>query len=783
MALSRLLRGFVRPALAGSLALFTGMIGCLNRPLEPNEPRITSVVQERLPQSRINKIDLLLVIDNSASMGDKQAILALAVPDLVRGLVNPLCIDDAGVAAPTQPALPTDPCPGKSFRDFNPVTDIHIGLLSSSLGSRGASSCQTSVAVSNDDHGHLLARSDASVGSTLAGQDIPTYAKQGFLAWDPEQKLDPKGIAAIGDINGTPGIVPTLAEMVKGVGQIGCGYESQLESWYRFLVDPEPYKSITIENKRSVLQGIDDELLAERKNFLRSDSLVAIVLLTDENDCSLTDAGIAFNAANGARLPRARHECQIDPNDDCCRSCAANQGTCPPDPTCATALTEDEDPVNLRCFDQKRRFGIDFLYKLDRYTNALTKDQVPNRAGDLVDNPLFPRPNVETGDIAPRTAGGGLVFLAGIVGVPWQDIARRNAQGQPDLIGGLDENKNAVGGFKSARELAAVDEVTKTSTWAQILGDAASGALPTDPLMRESREPRAGVVPSTSQSLAPPDASSPEANAVNGHEWLTSKSSAGDLQYACIFPLLTPNTNCAGGDCDCNTDGKNPLCQDDAGNYTDTQFRAKAYPGARELGVLEQIGDQGIVASVCPAQLKNPGAEQRDFGYRPATGAIIDRLKKRLSGECLHRSLTPDPDGQVECLILEARTVAEDEACNCGAPAVKGRQDVQTSHEQAKTLALHDPAARAAGWNCFCEIKQLSGDELHACQFDGSHEPKTASGGDADGWCYIDASSSPPAGDAALVATCDPTERRKLRFIGEGEPLDKTTLFITCSGQ
>ncbi len=133
--------------------------------------------------------------------------------------------------------------------------------------------------------------------------------------------------------------------------------------------------------------------------------------------------------------------------------------------------------------------------------------------------------------------------------------------------------------------------------------------------------------------------------------------------------------------------------------------------------------------------------------------------------------------------MLEARTVAEDEACNCNEPAVKGRQDVQTAHEQAKTLALHDPAARAAGWNCFCEIKQLSGDELHACQFDGSHEPKTTSGGDVDGWCYIDASSSPPAGDAALVATCDPTERRKLRFVGEGEPLDKTTLFITCSGQ
>ncbi len=183
MARSRRFRGFMRPALAGSLTILAGMMGCLNRPLEPNEPRITSTVQERLPQSKITKIDLLLVIDNSASMGDKQAILALAVPDLVRGLVNPLCIDDTGAPVATQPLLPTDPCPGKSFRDFDPVTDIHVGLLSSSLGSRGANTCvpvsSAAISVSNDDHGHLLARSDPSKGSTLAGQDIPTYANQG----------------------------------------------------------------------------------------------------------------------------------------------------------------------------------------------------------------------------------------------------------------------------------------------------------------------------------------------------------------------------------------------------------------------------------------------------------------------------------------------------------------------------------------------------------------------------------------------------------------------------
>ena len=793
MALSRRFRGFLRPLLTGTLTLFTGISGvsgCLDRPLEPSDPRITSTVQEKLPQSKINKIDLLLMIDNSASMGDKQAILASAVPDLVRGLVSPGCVDDAGVLAPKQPASTTDPCPGNTFREFDAITDIHVGLISSSLGSRGANGCLagTTATISRDDHGHLLARSDSSKGSALAAQDIPTYNQQGFLAWDPDQTLTPKGIGTLGDMSGAPGIVPTLAEMVHGVGQDGCGFESQLESWYRFLVDPEPYESIGIKEGKSFVQGIDTELLAERKGFLRPDSLVAIILLTDENDCSLNDVGKSFNAAqigtqqSPVTLPRARHECATDPDDVCCKSCSASPGSCPPDPTCGEPAKAQEDPVNLRCFDQKRRFGIDFLYPLDRYTSALTRATVPNRAGELVPNPLFPKPDAASGVISPRTADGGLVFLAGIVGVPWEDIARRNADGKPDLRAGLDENHKAVGGFKTARELGDRDAKGRTA-WDQILGNPAKKILAADPLMRESRAPRTGTVPSTGDALASIDAKSPIANPINGHEWDTSWAENGDLQYACTFPLPVPKVDCTSTSCDCNAGGKNPLCQDENGTYTNTQFRAKAYPGVRELAVLKEIGDQGIVASVCPAQLRHAEPEYGDYGYRPATGAIVERLKSRLTGTCLHRSLSPNATGQVECLILEARALPAGDTCNCDAPAVLARQDVQPAHEEAKKLAQGDLAARAAGWNCFCEIKQLDGDGLHACQFDTSHKPKLTSGDEANGWCYVDASSSPPAGDPALVSTCAPTEQRRLRFVGEGQPLDDSTLFITCSGE
>jgi hypothetical protein len=751
----------------------SSVVGCLDRPIGRLDPHPTTTVQEKLPRGRIDKIDLLLMIDNSGSMADKQAILAQAVPDLVKGLVLPRCVDEGGTAAEEQPASPIDKCPTGTEREFEPVLDIHIGIISSSLGGHGADSCPESGPqgkASNNDHAHLLSRKDPENPDPSGGQ-VETYQNKGFLAWDPAQKLSPPGTKEIGDTNGASGLVPTLRDLVTGVGQKGCGFEAQLESWYRFLVDPEPYQSIQVEDGKAVMRGVDDVLLTQRAEFLRPSSLVAIIMLTDENDCSLTEGGKYYLGAQfkDYHPPRARRECAADPNDPCCKPCGAPLGECPADPTCDASSAPVDDPSNLRCFDQKRRFGVDFLYPLDRYTNAIQLDRVPNRAGELVRNPLYP--TVE-GSLDPkaRTPDDRLVFLAGIVGVPWQDIARRDENGKPSLLRG----------FKSPSELSKLD-AAGLSTWDLILGDPARNVLPRDPLMIESRAPRAGVSPVTGESIAPVDSPRATANSINGHEWNTDAMANGDLQYACIFPLPTPQQGCTGERCECRPEAKNPLCQDDQGQYTVQLHRAKAYPGLRELGVLKGVGEQGIVASVCPAQVT--AVEQLDFGYRPAIGAIVDQLKRRLGGPCLRRSLTPNDEGQVSCLILEARKLDPGQACTCGGPDIRARQDVQPEHLSAKRRALSDPVAEASDWDCFCEIKQLSGDALKACQYDTRRAPLTSGGEAADGYCYIDATTFPRTGDPSLVDNCPATEQRKIRFVGAGQQLPGSTLFISCSGE
>jgi hypothetical protein len=383
-----------------------------------------------------------------------------------------------------------------------------------------------------------------------------------------------------------------------------------MESWYRFLADPEPYKDITLQAGKATPSGTDTVLLQQRSRFLRPDSLLAILMLSDEDDCSIKESGQFYYAAQQQNpqdskkkfhLPRARQICQTNPNDPCCRSCGQASPGCPADPTCTTNPTLNdagEDDINLRCFDQKRRFGIDFLYGIDRYTMALTSATVPTRDGTLVPNPIFS--DLDPTDGVTTIRDPGLVVIAGIVGVPWQDIARNPA----DLSQG----------YKTAEELAQPVN-GGGDAWSVILGDPANYVAPTDPHMIESVQPRAGL---------PGPNSAPNADPINGHEYTIADN---DLQYACVFNLPQPRDCSVMGvnGCDCNLGTDNPLCDPTTKTL---QVRAKAYPGQRELSMLRGVGTQGVVASICPAQVTD--ATRADYAYRPAVAALVERVKGRL---------------------------------------------------------------------------------------------------------------------------------------------------------
>jgi hypothetical protein len=320
--------------------------------------------------------------------------------------------------------------------------------------------------------------------------------------------------------------------------------------------------------------------------------------------------------------------------------------------------------------------------------------------------------------------------------------------------------------------------------------------------MIETTEPRSGVNPLYPAATIAPPGSPNGTDPINGHEYTVGIKNGvfvakDDLQYACIFDLPpAAQRHCFGSNlvsCDCTEAANdNPLCEPDATNPNDPtarthQVRAKGYPGLRELQVLKGLSTQGIVASVCPAQVNNN--TQNDYGYRPAIGAIIDRLKTKLGNPCLPRTLTPDAQGQVPCLILEGRNTGG----NCSCDEAAARQPVSDDHKAALQDKNLKEIQEQNNLDCFCEITQLSSDhrsdcdvppdsELAACQCDTSDSP-SFNGALVNGWCYIDATTNPPTGNDDLVATCSPTEKRQIRFIGAGKSAPNAVTFITCSGE
>lgn len=719
-------------ALVSSVAIVPA---CLTRPVETIEPRVSTTIREAVPNSKVDKIDILISIDDSGSMADKQKILAEALPELVTALANPKCFDDDGNVFPS-------PCPEGSQPEFDPINDIHIGIVSTSLGARGSSVCTFAQQPLGDRNGELL---------ELGG--VPTFEGRGFLVWNPDSDDNAPGLYKDVEVLRTD-----LEKMVIGVGQEGCGYEAQLESLYRFLVDPEPYDEIqlgTVSGQRETRsKGIDQEVLKQRADFLRADSLVAVVMLSDENDCSFDVNGTGFYTAAAPELLASKGTavCMSNPTDPCCMPCGDKSELCDSDPSCAMPAPIENGLSGLTCWEQKRRYGADHLYPLQRYIDGFSKREIRNTDHELVDNPLF------------VSADGFLrdpsrVFVLGIAGVPWQLIARQDVDGQPKLTLGVQTAK----------------EMSESGTWAKIAGDPTNYVPPTDPHMVESWRPR--------EALADPD--SPRgADPFIGHEFYIQRSINDSeqyqdrLQHGCIFELPEPiDCTLPGTNCDCDeTDWKNPLCQAPDGSYSsETQYFAKAYPSLRQLSMLEGLGDQGVVSSICPAQLSDNGIEATDFGYRPAIAALVDRLKVELSDPCLPTKLQPDVDGQVSCLAIEGRFTGA-ETCECDAASARRDFDAAALLQDSNFAEV----AQYQQLDCFCRIEQLHGEEQKLCR-EQIAEPIVTSEGQADGWCYIDATSAPVLGNPQLAAHCPDTQERVLRFVGAGEIQDNATLFLHCT--
>ncbi len=362
----------VSAAVCATLSLIDG---CLTRPVEAGSPITNTNFITSIQQSTIDKVDLLFDIDNSASMGDKQAYLAQAIPDLVNRLVTPNCVNASGAITglATLGGNCADP---NSNPEFSPVHNLHLGIVSSSLGARLGDRCPTTGPQSmqmlaggatlnrhNDDQAHLLNRSaDPTMLSDYAESPLADAPDPfDFLDWFPPASQSPnnQGVMYTGPapVTTPPALQADFQKLVVGVHQFGCGIESQLETWYRFLIQPDPYGAL-MTNSAGIAQwqGVDTTILQQRADFLRPDSLVAILVLTDENDSEVdvrSFSGTAWNfmAAGFLNPPRGTQVCLTNPKrSGYCTSCGfPGHGN---DPECMkgphTDPTDWGNDLNLR---------------------------------------------------------------------------------------------------------------------------------------------------------------------------------------------------------------------------------------------------------------------------------------------------------------------------------------------------------------------------------------------------------------------------------------------------
>ncbi|MBX3226857.1 MAG: hypothetical protein KIT84_38435 [Labilithrix sp.] len=749
------------------LALGVLGIGCLSRPVGDVAPTTKVAFTNDQTQLAVDKVDLLFAIDNSASMGDKQAILKEAVPNLIEGLLEPPCIDEEtrtpidAKASPFGNREDRYRCPEGSEPLFKPVTDMHIGIISSSLGNMGGNVCRTDAASKRTNDGGKLVNIDGRGG----GKD--PKATLDFLAWYPpnDENKDkrrhptPEG----GGVQSLEELAASFQNMVVGVDQNGCGLEAQLESVYRFLVQPDPWVAIPDPNggQASLGDGIDFELLEQRAKFLRPDSLVAVVMLTDEDDSSadplaLNGFGWAFMSRDfpnssvkrgelglGSTAPRGTSVCASEPGSPDCTSCAFG-ADCDPtteacqkirqDPSCTESpvpgkdglgfdgfFAPADDDVNVRFHRMKQRYGVDPQYPIRRYVDGFTKPRVPDRA---TEHPETTRPDGRR-DIAEYAGTPKCTNPLFAAKLPQQegdetcDLPKGSRS--PDLVFFA-----VVGGVPNGLlQGAAKNNRLTDADWVKILGKNPDAYDDTgiDEHMLQSVGARAGL-----RRAGDPDAprSVHGSDEVHGREWNTNKR---DLQYACTFDLVEER-DCSSTveSCDCNDDAKGqpssnaPLCKNDG---SPTQVKAKAYPSIRPFRVVRALGERGIAASLCPLQLTDKDAPT--YGYKPAVAAIVDRLSQVLITQCLPQALRTETERAMEepppvpCLVLAQLDPSVGQTCaglGLEAPAEEVLRVFR--EQQAKENGIEDDRE-------VCQLKQKVVRAGETCAKDGSLE-----------WCYVE---------------------------------------------
>lgn len=204
-------------------------------------------------------VDLLFVIDDSDSMTEEQVTLVAEIPRLLEVLGTGDFDSDGRTDGPD---------------DFRPVASMRAGVVTTDMGS-GEHLLPTCDGGPFGDDGVLRTR----------GVDFPgcMSAYPRFLTFIP---------------GGDALAYATSVACLSLVGTGGCGFEQPLEAALKALSPSAPTPSTASGYVPPVFySGTSGHGDGRNEGFLRPGSVLAVILLTDDDDCSVSDAGL-FDGAH-----------------------------------------------------------------------------------------------------------------------------------------------------------------------------------------------------------------------------------------------------------------------------------------------------------------------------------------------------------------------------------------------------------------------------------------------------------------------------------------------------
>jgi hypothetical protein len=215
------------------------------------------------------QIDLLVVVDNSGTMGAQQQILARSLPTLVARLETLTNADGMAVGPDVNVMVTTS--------DFgNPLcTPFEPAGYDPARGAPISTACTSRL----QDFTNLT----GTLSVPEACEDrcpAPVEPDGPFIHFDADGDNIPDSVMPA-DIDGDGDLDSPAAQALACIGPQGingCGYESQLENMLQALNPAADWNQAA-------------------EPFLRPDAMLAIVLVSDEEDCSVSDYSIMDDAS------------------------------------------------------------------------------------------------------------------------------------------------------------------------------------------------------------------------------------------------------------------------------------------------------------------------------------------------------------------------------------------------------------------------------------------------------------------------------------------------------